>query len=196
MLKKINRLLLIISILIFIGLCGCEEDDSSMQTESLLTEVVEIKTIEPPEDGWTLELISQVTYINGQRISFPLTLSDLGKEFKMGDNYIVKYKGQKAFMAILDDNNLDNGYFFTLMYNESVIPNNEIIKINEINLGDSNEKIMIRMGEPDYYYKDESFEGYIYYANYAYDNSKKASFNFFCDDGIIDKIGVSIIKNK
>jgi hypothetical protein len=47
-----------------LSLTGCEE---SFTTTTPADEVV-YNTIEPPEDGWTLDLLNEVTYINGQDI--------------------------------------------------------------------------------------------------------------------------------
>ena len=33
--------------------------------------------IDPPEDGWTLELLNQVVYMNGEHITFPIGLDEL-----------------------------------------------------------------------------------------------------------------------
>jgi hypothetical protein len=48
---------------------------------------IEYKTIEPPEDGWTLEKFNEVFYLNGKQVDFPLSISDLGDNYEYIDDY-------------------------------------------------------------------------------------------------------------
>lgn len=48
-------------------------------------ETTEIKTIEPPENGWTLDQLNEVLYLNGQHIKFPLMLSSLNGDYEIRD---------------------------------------------------------------------------------------------------------------
>lgn len=64
-------------------------------------ETAEMKTIEPPESGWTHEQISVVTYLCGKPFSLPCTLEDLTDDFKIGsedfqDNSYITVNGQDS----------------------------------------------------------------------------------------------------
>jgi hypothetical protein len=97
---------------------GFENEEIDVNSEETKLDEIEYKTIEPPEDGWTLELLNEVTYINGKDIDLPFCLNDLGEDFSFGDvtyydfggkgNYksgqYIYYKGKKAFLTIAKDN--------------------------------------------------------------------------------------------
>lgn len=50
-------------------------------------EPIEMKTIEPPEDGWTVEQLNEVMYLNGKPFKLPCTLEELGEDFTI-DNLV------------------------------------------------------------------------------------------------------------
>jgi hypothetical protein len=56
---------------------------------------IEINTIPPPEDGWTLELFNQVVYINEKPVSFRATLGEL-KELFDGDYEIEDFRSERG----------------------------------------------------------------------------------------------------
>jgi hypothetical protein len=61
---------------------GFENEEIDVNPEETKLDEIEYKTIEPPEDGWTLELLNEVTYINGKDIDLPFCLNDLGEGFE------------------------------------------------------------------------------------------------------------------
>lgn len=103
--KKILTLLAAVSLAC--SLVGCQSDTDTGQVgteqnnqqtnivQSLSTkaksnkdndkkeETTEIKTIEPPEDGWTLEQLNEVLYLNGQKIELPLMFSSLKEGYEV-----------------------------------------------------------------------------------------------------------------
>jgi hypothetical protein len=103
---------ILLSVLMVLVCVGCDEvlPSAGESENSVVTVTPEgYKIIKPPEDGWTLELLNEVTYINGQDIDLPFCLDDLGEDFTV-ENVItheddgscigdVYYKGEFAFIA-------------------------------------------------------------------------------------------------
>lgn len=92
------------------GLTGQAEliDEISQQTTTITTqneqtsgEAIEIKTIDPPEDGWTLDELMNVTYIYGKTINLPCTLNDLPKEFTYNKNEDYSINEEDNSIAII-----------------------------------------------------------------------------------------------
>ena len=73
--KRKRFLSLTAVVLTAVLLSSCEAD---------VAEHVEIKTIEPPENGWTHEQISEVTYLCGESLLLPCKLEDLPDDFEIG----------------------------------------------------------------------------------------------------------------
>ena len=48
---------------------------------TVVEESVEMKTIVPPEDGWTVEQLNEVMYLNGKPFKLPCTFRELGNDF-------------------------------------------------------------------------------------------------------------------
>ncbi len=87
---KLKRLLVMSMAALSILMVGCQNDVGSSDTVSTSSQVVSEnmdintyhETIPIPEEGWTLELINEVIYVNGRNISIPFTISDLGEGFE------------------------------------------------------------------------------------------------------------------
>ena len=54
------------------------------------------KTMETPDDGWTMKELLSVTYLCDNQLSYPLTVESLGKDFsvdkdvmKIGDHLVT-----------------------------------------------------------------------------------------------------------
>ena len=66
-----------------------EYEDLDLTIEEDINIESEIKTIEPPEDGWTLELLNQVVYFNNKPLHYYTTLGEfkelLGEDFTIGE---------------------------------------------------------------------------------------------------------------
>ena len=80
------------------GLVSCSTDKSTADTslssstveettEAATDQVAETeyKTMDPPEEGWTIEELLSVTYLYGEQLSYPITLNSLPNEVKEGD---------------------------------------------------------------------------------------------------------------
>jgi hypothetical protein len=87
----------VLALFITLSLTACESVPAAADTP---LDEIEYKTIEPPEDGWTLELLNEVTYINGKNVKFPFCVNDLGADFS--------YKSS----VYNDDNRQNTGYLF------------------------------------------------------------------------------------
>jgi hypothetical protein len=59
------------------------------------------KTIEPPADGWTLDDLNEVLYINGYEVDFPFTLEDIHWDKELYD--VEYYEDQGMLYAGLLD---------------------------------------------------------------------------------------------
>jgi hypothetical protein len=131
-------------------------------TETPLDEI-EYKTIEPPEDGWTLELLNEVTYINGQDIDLPFCVNDLGEDFSFGDveyssvsdktKINIYYKNEKACVCYIshlgkDFDEYDKITTFMLMTNknESELDLSKFLVINGYNLSMDEDIAIKRLG--------------------------------------------------
>jgi hypothetical protein len=203
-LKKIIYILLSLMILFISTSCNNTAVDTisetSLQTESLTEPAIEYKTIEPPEDGWTLELLNEVTYINGKDIDLPFCLNDLGEDFSYGDlqyNYedsrclgYVYYKGEPAFHFLSKNigsefDGEDEIQYFSLFDNENLSTLNldSFIVINNFSFSSSHEDMITLLGK----YQDESI---TYGFHYKVDNHNDAIFLIYQieKDGLAGKL--------
>jgi hypothetical protein len=166
--------------------------ETTTTTETPLDEI-EYKTIAPPEDGWTLELLNEVTYINGKDIDFPFTLDELGDGFSIDDD-VEYFEEYGMASAVCFKNNVLNSVIVAKatvkekMTNESPIysfywpgynskhleefPQDKYFcVINGITIGTSGEEVVRLMG--DKYKQNENNEynfDYIYYIGKDGDN--------------------------
>ena len=91
------------------GMVGCQQNNVSTEIET-----VKMKTIEPPEDGWTHEQLREVMYLCGESFSLPCKLEDISDKFECGelktvdDRYII-VNGEKT-----------SYYEMSLMYNDEL----------------------------------------------------------------------------
>lgn len=173
-----RALMLVVMMLITLALSGCEnfvETDVSAETKSIIqtvsettnnANIAEIKTIEPPEDGWTWEQLSDVIYINNKKIESDITYQFLEDMFtfenltyykKMSTasaflNYNDKYAFSVAFYynapQKINKNSIVKNLVFSAKMNASDIPNEKLISINGIGLGNNYEDMILQLGFP------------------------------------------------
>ncbi len=152
--KKKKFLLLLTTALVIAGLVGCKandiEDQSAQVNEenTAVTENIEIKTIEPPENGWTSEQLNNFIYINGVNYSYPIKLSDLGKNFSADDNMIL-YKNKSSFGGSVTDDDIYTSLMFSISGNQSEIPDNMLININGVTLGTELQDLFLQLGKAE-----------------------------------------------
>ncbi len=90
------------------GMVGCQQNGAGIKT-------AEMKTIEPPESGWTHEQLSEVMYLCGESFSLPCKLEDISDKFKCGelkavDDGYITVNGEKT-----------SYYEMSLMYNDELV---------------------------------------------------------------------------
>lgn len=102
--------------------------------EKAIDEETEMKTIDPPADGWTLDDINQVLYINGQQVTLPLMFSTLKDGYEIKDK---KYKDKGS-----DDSDVVGG---TLYYKDEFIA---VISFYEL---ENDIQILTMIFSPSYY---------------------------------------------
>lgn len=192
--KKSKLLLLLVSASLIFSSCGKQADLSleadaetyntgaEMRIENLKAEPkkesqtkiaeADMETIEPPEDGWTLEDLLSVTYIYGQKISYPCTLNDLGEDFEFDfENFhknsetnmitlILNYKENPTADVITNESNKDEidenteilRFFFSQLFETE-------IKVNGIGLNSTKNQVLLNFGNPDEIVKNTFYYG-------------------------------------
>lgn len=136
------------AVCLVLGTSGCQQNDdvSTGQDVRDSVEIAEMKTIEPPENGWTAEELSDIIYINGVNYDYPISLKDLGKDFSSDESFIL-YKNQEAFGGSVNDNGIYNSLSFSVSSNYSELPNQSLININGVTLESNKEDLLLKMGE-------------------------------------------------
>ena len=149
-------------------LAGCQkEDNSAGQAEPTSVEVAEMKTIEPPKDGWTLDELMNVTYIYGKTINLPCTLNDLPKEFTCDKTDSLYFEEANYLSVTLNYNDefigsigLQNCATPDDISEQSVVDrlfvsdwandkNKDNIFVNGLLLNDDYEAVVEKLGTPD-----------------------------------------------
>lgn len=159
-------------------LAGCQKGVDSEQSEHTSSEnqqitttakAVEIKTIEPPKDGWTLNDLLDVTYIYGNTISSPCNLGDILNlnAFSYNDENCSINDEENTATLILEYNNesigsivLQNCSSIDDISNQSIVirmflsdfmneKNEDNIFINGLLINDSYDSIIEKLGTPD-----------------------------------------------
>ena len=205
--KKNKFLSLLAVALAVVWLGGCKTNDIENQAAQVnnestaTTESVEIKTIEPPEDGWTLEDLLSVTYIYGNQLTVPCTLESLGKAFsfeksnfskskadasviigtlKYNDSVISVINIAESNVKDIDSQSTINRLIFNKIYSDG---SNNAVTVNGISLKSSKNQVIKRFGEPDFVpnYVGEDY-CYVYYE--ANTENKLLTINFDNDDNV------------
>lgn len=150
-------------------LSACEKQTETSKTETSIESAKatasesDMETVEPPEDGWTLEELNQVLYMNGQKIELPLMFSSLKEGYEIKDkqysneatsnrNSVGKLYYGNEFVAIVTFNELKKDIiistllFETSYYEKSQNPAEYII-LNGLRLNDDTSKIEECLGK-------------------------------------------------
>ena len=154
---------------------GCDADESTTDTSPSLSTVeetteaptvqvteAEYKTMEPPEDGWTIEELMSVTYLCGKQLTYPLTMEYLGEDFsldeanktelKLSIGYPLLYKDKKIGLVTFKKNSnqsSNHGDITSLMFNTNVSSSAlDCIVVNGISLGSINTDVKSMIGTP------------------------------------------------
>ncbi len=115
--------------------------------DNQLTDIneTEMKIIEPPADGWTLDNINQVLYMNGQQVKLPILFSSLGDEYEIRDK---KYN--------TDENSLDYNVIAGKLYYK-----NEFIAIISFTDTGNDMEILTMIFAPNLYDEIQNYSEYI-----------------------------------
>ena len=157
--KKIISAIVLLVILCTLSSCGTAE---AAVTEPI--EPAEIKTVAPPENGWTIEELANTIYFNGQSIKLPLKIKDLGDKYDVNKDDIY-FLGTSATVPLTYDNEiiavltLENCLKLDDVYdsNVSVIilsslvvdeNSNECVMINGLSLSGNKNDAISCLGEP------------------------------------------------
>ncbi|MCH5348145.1 MAG: hypothetical protein J1E40_02375 [Oscillospiraceae bacterium] len=162
-----------------------DPDKDTESTEAESTQQTEKREIRTDRDWTIAQLVSEHLYINGIQFSLPCNIDNIPQEFSLaGEPFedptlIPDYILDKC---ISDGNNIGSIFY----YNEQHKNSNEIAVLDidlencsefefyGINKGDSHEKVIEILGEPDelidksylhYYYEDEHYIKLVFYDN-------------------------------
>ena len=160
-----------------------DEDTASAEPES--TQQTEKRKIRTDRDWTIAQLVSEHLYINGVQFSLPCNIDNIPQEFSLaGEPFeeptlIPDYILDKC---IYDGNNIGSIFYYNERHkksNEIAVLDIDLENCNEfdfygINKGDSHEKVIEILGEPDelidksylhYYYEDEHYIKLVFYDN-------------------------------
>lgn len=183
--QMVKGLLPIVGILIIsLSLSGCKnlvETNVGTETKGITQadgeaadneSVTEIKTIEPPEDGLSFDDVN-IIEINGQQVSLPFKVEDLGEEYSIekeiwngGSEDILKYNNNYVACVDIDNNNIITS--ISILSEEMELFN---VKICGLNCRNNFEEIIKDLGKP---YKSSEFDSndYVHYLIYKYSNGE------------------------
>ena len=160
--KKIFSVLLCITMLMCSS-TGCGVDESSSVDSTVeQSQSVEYKTIKPPEDGWSIEELLNVTTFFGHQLSYPLTPDVLGDDFTIvtedavikNGNVGVELDYQDEFVCMISYTGLKK---IENIKNDSVIGRMSVYKkeefgnyitINSISFGSNYDDVERALGTP------------------------------------------------
>lgn len=167
--RKILAFLCITVVMSFAA--GCKSDKkSSVDPKVEQSQSIEYETIDPPEDGWTVESIASTIRLCGKPIELPFTVSSLGEGFEFVDNTgCVLYNGHPAFVAAFINNDKSGDLYSTPIrkignseyYSDEDFRNYFII--NGVGIGSSKEDVIAAFGQPDF----QTDTAYEYYSNHV-----------------------------
>lgn len=110
--KNISALLLC-SLLCVIAFAGCGHNDTDVGDSVDQVSQTDYETITPPEDGWTIEELLNVTYLCGKQLSYPLTCEALGDDFTVETQEVTKIKNR-----VVTHTNYKGEYFSPCIFEE------------------------------------------------------------------------------
>lgn len=152
---------------------GCGRDDNDAVSEISKSEssvqedkIIEYKTVEPPEGGWTTEEIMNVTYLCDHKLNYPLSIEYLGDDFSLSSYSkwsakkrlvpaSLSYKGDKLANATVvkpDDETMI--YNIVLFPDTCEVEDTEPFVINGVKMYGSFEDVLAALGD-DYRYMGE-----------------------------------------
>lgn len=181
------------------GVTGCT------QSNGVSAETAEIKTIEPPENGWTLEDLLSVTYIYGNQITLPCTVENLGSNFALdtSDNLefedgtcsvFLNYKNMPISTINVDESKVTkinsnteiNKLVFSLSINDD---NKDNIIINGVDFNCNREQAISKLGKS---YEDLNEYSIAYFYSTDDDTTNRVLWLMFDENDNLVTIGILI----
>ena len=171
-------------------------------TEAATAQVTETeyKTMEPPEDGWTIEELMSVTYICGKQLTYPLTVDDLPNEIELDMenagyaryciapmNINSEYFGNCAIE--LDENNDSTGLIESIIVDEFKSSITDNIMINGITIGSTEKELYDSLGKPNEV-RNNLLSAYVDYYNHN-NHSEGIFITLDQESKVVSKIRVS-----
>ena len=91
-------------------------------TEAATAQVseTEYKTMEPPEDGWTIEELMSVTYICGEQLSYPLTMNSFGNKVEIFED-TLKVQNNHGILHVMAELCSDNEFMGAAFFNKNSV---------------------------------------------------------------------------
>lgn len=200
---KKKLMILLLSIIAVPAMTSCGNQNIATETLSTRTETMEYQTMEPSEDGWTVEELLSVTYLCGTQLFYPLTLESLGEDFSLNADEMSYRETEKSVIAGL----MYKDEFCATIWQMSTNTFSEItndmpisaveiscygseidnpIVMNGVTFSVDAEDVISAFGEPDEVYADNSI--LTYYLNG--DESKTLEFTF--DSGKMVDVQLSL----
>lgn len=78
---------------------AASQQDIPEDVKSKLTSALEIEPLKMAAEEWTAEKVKDTIYINGEKLSEPLTLRDLGGGIELVDDEILNYEKPSACIS-------------------------------------------------------------------------------------------------
>ena len=115
------------------GLVGCGTDTATTDislssstveetTEAATIQVTETeyKTMEPPEDGWTIEELMSVTYLCGKQLTYPLTMNSFGNKVEIFED-TLKVQNAKDTPSVMAELCSENEFVGAAFFNRDSV---------------------------------------------------------------------------
>ena len=177
--RKIYSLFLC-SMILSGAVSGCDTNKATADTSPSLSTVeetteaptaqvseTEYKTMEPPEDGWTIEELMSVTYVCGEQLSYPLTMNSFGNKVEIFED-TLKVHNAKDTPSVMAELCSENEFVGAAFFNRDSVddvsgdtPINTIsfdthsdffekngspITLNGVSFGDTKEELIDALG--------------------------------------------------
>ena len=177
--RKIYSLFLC-SMILSGAVSGCDTNKATADTSPSLSTVeetteaataqvseTEYKTMEPPEDGWTIEELMSVTYVCGEQLSYPLTMNSFGNKVEIFED-TLKVQNNHGILHVMAELCSENEFMGAAFFNKNSVddisgdtPINTIsfdthsdffekngspITLNGVSFGDTKEELIDALG--------------------------------------------------
>ena len=135
--------------------------------------------IAPPEGGWTVQSLAEVSYVQDVKLSYPLTLNTFGEKYTYEKIYEPEYYKENRFTTLKRFNDDVGTVILAEPDPKAISADTEITYmglwdnmpdfcINGITAGSSYDDVVAAFGEPDYEYQNDNTPGgnrYVQYDN-------------------------------